>query len=157
MCVCVLPDIYSGRQTFGLTSRGHTGGRSHRISPSFFCGACLNFYREKVSVVPSSTVKSNFVYPRINRSRLVGHVFKEKPWGKKLFVFFFVRKNPSSYSTSIIMPPMTHRRCRGESHTTSRENRAQETQRWCQLLKDLQTRCKFAMGNMSTDPYSRGR
>ena len=87
--MCVLPDIYSGRQTFGLTSRGHTGGRSHRISPSFFCGACLNFYREKVSVVPSSTVKSNFVYPRINRSRLVGHVFKEKPWGKKIVCVFF--------------------------------------------------------------------
>ena len=30
------------------TSRGHTGGRSHRtFHPPFFCGACLNFSREK--------------------------------------------------------------------------------------------------------------
>ena len=34
---------------------------------------------------PSSTVKSNFVYPRINCPPLVGHYF---------FCFFFVRKNP---------------------------------------------------------------
>ena len=36
----------------GVTQEeGHTGGRSHRIfhPPSFFCGACLNFSREKVS------------------------------------------------------------------------------------------------------------
>ena len=32
----------------GSTSRGHTGGRSHRISqPPSFCGACINFSREK--------------------------------------------------------------------------------------------------------------
>ena len=39
----------------GRTSRGHTGGRSHRIFhlPSF-CGACLNFSREKDSAVPFS-------------------------------------------------------------------------------------------------------
>ena len=30
--------IYSGRQTCGRTSRGHTGGRSYRISPPSFCG-----------------------------------------------------------------------------------------------------------------------
>ena len=37
----------------GRTSRGHTGGRSHRIahSPSF-CGACLNFSRQKDSAIP---------------------------------------------------------------------------------------------------------
>ena len=46
MCVCCLP-IYAGR-----TSRGHTGGRSHRISPPSFCGACLNFSCEKDSAVP---------------------------------------------------------------------------------------------------------
>ena len=34
----------------GRTSRGHTGGRSHRISHRpYFCGACLNFSREKDS------------------------------------------------------------------------------------------------------------
>ena len=37
----------------GRTSRGHTGGRSHRIShPPSFCGACLIFSREKDSVIP---------------------------------------------------------------------------------------------------------
>ena len=37
----------------GRTSRGHTGGRSHRIyHPPFFCGACLNFSREKDSAIP---------------------------------------------------------------------------------------------------------
>ena len=37
----------------GRTSRGHTGGRPHRIShPPSFCGACLNFSREKDSAVP---------------------------------------------------------------------------------------------------------
>ena len=37
----------------GRTSRGHTGGRSHKIShPSSFCDACLNFYREKDSAIP---------------------------------------------------------------------------------------------------------
>ena len=44
-CVCVFLPIHSGHQV-GRTSRGHTGGRSHRIShPPSFCGACLNFPR----------------------------------------------------------------------------------------------------------------
>ena len=60
VCVCVvipfildvrLP-IYFGRQTCGRTSRGHTGGRLHRISPPSFCGACLKFSREKDSAIP---------------------------------------------------------------------------------------------------------
>ena len=41
--------IYSGRRSCGRTSRGHTGGRSHRNSPPSFCGTCLNFSREKES------------------------------------------------------------------------------------------------------------
>ena len=37
----------------GRTSRGHTGGRSHRIShPPSFCGACLIFSREEDSAIP---------------------------------------------------------------------------------------------------------
>ena len=37
----------------GRTSWGHTGGRSHRIfHPPSFCGACLNFSREKDSALP---------------------------------------------------------------------------------------------------------
>ena len=42
----------------GRTSRGHTGGRSHRISHPPFCGAREGFSHS----FPSSTVKSNFVY-----------------------------------------------------------------------------------------------
>ena len=52
VCMCFHP-IYSGRQPCARTSRGHTAGRSHIIfhSPSF-CGACLNFHREKDSAFP---------------------------------------------------------------------------------------------------------
>ena len=37
---------------------------SHKISPPSFCGACLNFFSREGfrRSVPSSTVKSNFVY-----------------------------------------------------------------------------------------------
>ena len=72
--------LYSGRQTCGRTRRGHTGGRSHRIShPPSFCGACLSFSREKDSAVPfpSSTVKytvSYFVCSRANSSPNVRRV-----------------------------------------------------------------------------------
>ena len=69
---------------------------ARRIQPSFF----------------SSTMKSSFVYPRINRSPLVGH---------DLVIFhfiFFVRKNPSSCDcteirTHVIMsePPERSVRC----------------------------------------------
>ena len=39
VCVCHLP-IYTGRQACGRTSRGRTGGRSHRIPhPPSLCGA----------------------------------------------------------------------------------------------------------------------
>ena len=50
--VCFLPFILDIKFV-GRTSRGHTGGRSHRIfhQPSF-CGACLNFSREKDSAIP---------------------------------------------------------------------------------------------------------
>ena len=52
VCVCCHP-IYSVRQVCGRASRGHTGGRSHRIShrPPFR-SACLNFSREKDSAIP---------------------------------------------------------------------------------------------------------
>ena len=48
MCVCVFFPFILDIKFVGRTSRGHTGGRSHRIShPPSFCGACLNFSREK--------------------------------------------------------------------------------------------------------------
>ena len=53
VCVCVFFPFILDIKFVGRTSRGHTGGRSHRIShlPSF-CGACLNFSREKDSAIP---------------------------------------------------------------------------------------------------------
>ena len=51
VCVCFLPIHYI--KSVGRTSRGHTGGRSHRIfNPPSFCGACLDFCREKDSAIP---------------------------------------------------------------------------------------------------------
>ena len=63
VCACFLPFILNIKFV-GRTSRGHTGGSSHRIfHPPFFCGACLNFLAEGFShSFPSLTVKSNFVY-----------------------------------------------------------------------------------------------
>ena len=53
MCVCVFFPFILDIKFVGRTSRGHTGGRSHRIShPPSFCGACLNFSREKDSAIP---------------------------------------------------------------------------------------------------------
>ena len=51
-CVCVFFPFILDVKFVGPTSRGHTGERSHRIShPSSFRGACLNFSREKDSVI----------------------------------------------------------------------------------------------------------
>ena len=50
--VCVFFPLILDIKFVGRTSRGHTGGRSHRISHSSFCGACLNFSREKDSAIP---------------------------------------------------------------------------------------------------------
>ena len=54
LCVfCIFFAFILDIKFVGRTSRGHTGGRSHRIShPPSFCGACLNFSREKDSAIP---------------------------------------------------------------------------------------------------------
>ena len=58
MCVCFffsfMLDVRLVDVPAGVTQEeGHTGGRSHRIShPPSFCGACLNFSRDKDSAVP---------------------------------------------------------------------------------------------------------
>ena len=53
MCVCVFFPFILDIKFVGRTSRGHTGGRSHRIfNPPSFCGACLDFCREKDSAIP---------------------------------------------------------------------------------------------------------
>ena len=52
-CVCVCVFFPFILDINGRTSQGLTGGRSHRIShPPSFCGACLNFSREKDSAIP---------------------------------------------------------------------------------------------------------
>ena len=54
VCVCVFFPSILDIKFVGRTSRGHTGGRSHRIfNPPSFCGACLDFCREKDSAIPS--------------------------------------------------------------------------------------------------------
>ena len=53
MCVFVFFQFILDIKFVGRTSRGHTGGRSNRIfHPPSFCGACLDFSREKISVTP---------------------------------------------------------------------------------------------------------
>ena len=53
LCVGVFFPFTLDIKFVGRTSRGHTGGTSHRIShPPSFCGACLNFSREKDSAIP---------------------------------------------------------------------------------------------------------
>ena len=51
--LCVFFPFILDIKFVGRTSRGHTGRRSHRIShPPSFCGACLDFFREKDSAIP---------------------------------------------------------------------------------------------------------
>ena len=53
VCVCVFFPSILDIKFVGRTSRGHTGGRSHRIfNPPSFCGACRDFCREKDSAIP---------------------------------------------------------------------------------------------------------
>ena len=97
----------------GRTSRGHTGGRSHRIfNPPSFCGACLDFCREKDSAIPfprrpwSRILCTNEL---INRSPPVGHFFV-------LFFFsFLVRKIPFA---GIELTSQRVRRLRGANWAT---------------------------------------
>ena len=53
VCVRVFFPLVLAVKFIGHTSRGRTGGRSHKIShPPFFCGACLIFSREKDLAIP---------------------------------------------------------------------------------------------------------
>ena len=52
VCICVFFPFILDIKFVGRTSRDHTGGRSHMIfHPPSFCGACLNFFREKDSAI----------------------------------------------------------------------------------------------------------
>ena len=51
--MCVFFPFILDIKFVGRTSRGYTGGRSHKIShPPSLCGVCLNFSREKDSAIP---------------------------------------------------------------------------------------------------------
>ena len=80
LCVCCRP-VYSGRQTCGRTSRGHTGGRSHRIYPPSFYGACLDFHHEKNSVVSFPRRLYNSIF-----STGAAMVLKKSTVTKKVFL-----------------------------------------------------------------------
>ena len=84
MCVCCVffPSILDIKFV-GRTSRGHTGGRSHRIfNPPSFCGACLDFCREKDSAIP---------FPRRPWSRILctNELIVLHPLGIFILVFSF--------------------------------------------------------------------
>ena len=84
VCVCVFFPFILDIMFVGRTSRGHTGGRSHRIShPPSFCGACLHFSREKDSAT---------LFPRRPRSRILcaDDLIVLHPLGIFIFVFCFV-------------------------------------------------------------------
>ena len=82
VCVCVFFPSILDIKFVGRTSRGHTGGRSHRIfNPPSFCGACLDFCREKDSAIP---------FPRRPWSRILctNELIVLHPLGIFIFVFF---------------------------------------------------------------------
>ena len=82
MFLCVFFPFILDIKFVGRTRRGHTGGRSHRISQSpSFCGAFLNFSREKDSVIP---------FPRRPWSRILcinDFLIVLHPLGIFIFVF----------------------------------------------------------------------
>ena len=89
VCVCcVFFPFILDIKFVGRTSRSHTGGRSHRIShPPSFCGASLNFSREKDSAVP---------FPRRPRNRILctNDLIVLHPLGILILFFrFLVRKS----------------------------------------------------------------
>ena len=88
-CMCVFFPFILHIKFVGRTSRGHTGGRSHRIfHPPSFCGACLIFSREKDSAIP---------FPRRPWSRIlcINDLIVLHSLGIYFFIFLFCsEKNP---------------------------------------------------------------
>ena len=91
VCVCVFFPFILDMKFVGRTSRGHTGGRSHRIShPPPFCGACLNFFARRIQPFLSLVDREAefcVLLKRFNRPPLVGHFYF-------YFLLFLVRKIP---------------------------------------------------------------
>ena len=93
-CVCVFFPFILDVRLVGRTSRGHTGGRSHTIShPPSFCGACLNFSREKDAAILLSLVNREveFCVLTILTILIVLHLLGILFY----FLFYFFRKEKS--------------------------------------------------------------
>ena len=81
LCLCVFFPFILDIKFVGRTSRGHTGGRSHRTShPPSFCGACLDLSRGKDSAFP---------FPRRPWSRILGLLCIRKAYTKMGQIRFF--------------------------------------------------------------------
>ena len=93
-CVRVFFPIVLDIKFVGRSSRGHTGGRSHGISPPpSFCGACLNFSREKDSAIFLSLVDREVEFCVLT-ILIVLHLLG-------VFIFIFsATKNPSYRDSS---------------------------------------------------------
>ena len=94
VCVCVCVCVFASHSFWTSSSLDVPAGvtqeeRSHRIfHPPSFCGACLNFSREKDSAIP---------FPRRPCSRILctNGLIVLHPLGIFIFVFkFFSEKNP---------------------------------------------------------------
>ena len=109
-CVCVFFPSILDIKFVGRTSRGHTGGRSHRIfHPPSFCGACLDFCREKDSAIP---------FPRRPWSRILctNELVVLHPLGI-FFLFFFVFSEKIPFA-GIELTSQRVRRLRGADWAT---------------------------------------
>ena len=102
MCVCLLLCMLSFHlcRTSDLWThqpRSHTKKVTQDISTFLLRGLPSFLSREGLSrPFPSSTVKSNFVYPRINRSPLVGHIFYYFIVYEEKFRFVRLRRDSNS-------------------------------------------------------------
>ena len=117
--MCVFFPLILDIKFVGRTSRGHTGGRSHRIShPPSFCGACLNFSREKDSAI---------TFPRRPWSRILctNDLIVLHPLGIfSLFFSFLVRKIPFAGIE------LTSQRVRGLRGTSELPGREWPAEKW---------------------------
>ena len=86
-CACCHP-LSSGRHICGRTGRGHTGGRSHRISLPSFCGACLIFLARRIQ--PLLSLVDREVEFCVLHELIVLHLL--------LGIFFFVSRHRDSNS-----------------------------------------------------------
>ena len=109
LCVCVLSSHLFWTSDLCTHQPGSHSRRKVTYGFSTFLLRCLPLFlsREGFSLLfPSGTVKSNYLYPRINRSPLVGYDF--------FFIAVFGSKNPSLCDcTEIQTDGPTSKRFRG--------------------------------------------